>query len=175
MINNLQATEEIMRNKAYELLCFVLAQYDFPILKNPIDEHWCPIIDIRNCEEHRLHEALVSFAALLRVNEDLSDAELQPANRNAVGSVVSKGKSKQLTRKQACNKIIHSNEIRWDLNYADKHPIYEDIYSPELYDIPEGGKYRDPIIHLKGEYQKELWTAHISLLKLICEFNQTIA
>ncbi len=71
-IDNFATNSDVLRRKGHTLLCYILSKYDLNILKDPYGGHRCPIIEMQEYEHEQLHDSLLSFSALMRVNDDIS-------------------------------------------------------------------------------------------------------
>jgi hypothetical protein len=172
-INTLASNNDVLKRKSHTLLCYILAMYDFNMLKNPLDEHWCPVIEIQESEHDQLHDALVSFSAIMRVNDDLlkSFEKHKKGNPSGVGNITyGNDTTKPLTLREACNKIIHCRKYEWNLAYSNEHPIYPE-YDNEMYNIEDWQKYKNPILNVQGKFHDKAWSAEIFILKYILAYG----
>ncbi len=166
--NTLETSLEVLQKKGYNLLSQVFTKYEFMLLKNPIGEYWCPIIAMQEDEDKHIFDSLVSFAAMMRVNDDLSgysDKQLEH-EPNGVGTLTKNGVSEPLSLREACNKIIHASTIEIRLDHLDTHPIYPK-YEEELCDKDDWQKYKNPIISLIGSQHGNDWAAELNLLNYV--------
>jgi len=170
--NNFLSNEDALRRKAHLLLSYVLAKYDLDMLNNPIGEYWCPVIDMQEYENEQLHDALISFSALMRVNDDITGGFKAHKENNAegVGTLNFKETTGPLSLREACNKIIHCTKYEWKLTYSKEHPIYPK-YREELYNIENWQQYKKPMLLVEGELYDNPWTAEVNILKYILAFG----
>ena len=167
--NTLETSAEVLQKKGYELISLVFSKYELSLLKNPIDEYCCPVIQLQKDEDKHIFDSLISFAAMMRVNDDLSqysDKHLEE-NPEGVGSITTKENKEPLSLREACNKIIHAKSVEFKLEYQEEHPLYPN-YDGGLYSKEEWQKYKNPTITLHGDFNGSSWTAEIELINFVC-------
>ena len=111
------------------MMCTMLALYDFPGLYLYSGEYPHndpdPLDELRQFEDADYSENLVMLSSLARANDD-ERGTLKNLEKNfpdGVGNLAENGKTIALTPREACNKVIHANTIRFDLNWSKEHPI----------------------------------------------------
>lgn len=112
----------------------------------------------RNIEISEIHRRLISVAVICRNYDDQAYDDDESTNeiRGRVVGVFLNNKSKDLTFREACNKVIHSTWINFDL--TDISDIFSGYIQPTLY-----------IYGLKGE---EEWKVQLNVDDYIkCAFD----
>ena len=153
-------------------MSYVLTMYDLEVLANPNQEYWCPVIEIQENEKDQVHDALISYAALMRVNDDLNNSfKIHEENSpSGVGTIEYNGTKKPLTLREACNKVIHASSYEWELSYSHDHPLYP-LYSEDLYKVPAGKVYKRPILKLEGKLFDKPWIADVNFLMFVLFYS----
>ena len=148
----------------------MLASYDFPDLyreEYPYHDP-DPLDDLRQFEDTDYSENLVMLSSLARVNDD-ERGILKLLEKNfpeGVGTLTENGKTIALTPREACNKVIHANTIKYELNWSKEHPIWKRFFIKNGYHVE--GNYKDPLIVIEGERQNgTAWKAEINAINFL--------
>ena len=158
--------ERVMR-LGHQLLCVLLAAYDFPNLYRG-DGDPDPLDDLRSLEDSDLSERLVMLAALARANDDehQSLTAVKKVLPDGVGSIEQNGTTKVLTPREACNKIIHANKISIESDWSEEHPIWHKFYKRQNAEMK--GRYKNPRITIIGTAQNgQDWKAEINAINFL--------
>ncbi len=142
----------------YRLICGILASPRLAKLTAPpLDD---PISQLR--DEYELSEAahhLVEIAIYCRTAQD-HFLKLTPLNidwlTNAVGTLKSPATrrgNEPLTFREACHKLIHAEDITWEVvNERGRHQ-----------------RYIKPVVYLYGSKQKKNWRASLDVVLFVKE------
>lgn len=152
---------EILTDKCMNLTAMLLSQYDFVDLSHPVHEHWCPFENFVARFDNIFAKELIELSALARVYVDVDDTF---GSKQIVGSLSEDSRQRNLTFRQACNKIIHARTYKVRLDWSSKHPLDNGGNGYGESDIK---KFKNPIIKTAGTYQKKEWKADIFFLKYI--------
>ncbi len=148
---------ESSREIVHQLASQIVLKYEIEFLKHPLDEYWCTYCQIEENQDDSINKLLATIATMVRINDDLSEM-------NAGAIIVGKldiADDGKLSLREACNKIIHASEYKWDLNYSDEHPVYPQI-NRDLYRIKDGQKFKHPTLSLIGTFKGKKWKADIN-------------
>ena len=155
----------------HRLLCSLFAAYDFedfyrepdPKLRDPD-----PLDDFRQFEDNEMSENLLTLAALARACDDESN-QLANAGRsfpNGVGTLTTLKKVISLTLREACNKVIHANSVRYELARRPENPIWGKWYKDQGHAVSKD--FKVPAIILHGTQQNgESWEARIEMVPFV--------
>lgn len=154
----------------HQLLCALFAAYDFPDLYREKYPHHDPdpLDDLRSLEDSDFSENLVMLSALARANDDEREtlSAVEKALPNGVGTLEENGSTKPLTPRAACNKIIHAETIKYELDWSEEHPIWNRFYKREGAEVR--GKYKNPRITVTGTTQSgREWKAEINAINFL--------
>lgn len=160
-------SDERVTRLGHQLLCVLLAAYDFPNLYRG-DGDPDPLDDLRSLEDSDLSEQLVMLAALARANDD-EQKTLSAVNKvlpDGVGAVEQNGTTKMLTPREACNKIIHAKKISFEPDWTEEHPIWHRFNKRQNAEMK--GKYKNPRITVTGTSQNgQNWKAEINAINFL--------
>jgi len=131
----------------YRLLSIFLSSRGFAELRQGEGEYWEPISHIQECEEDEITRLLLAIAITARVIDDREHKIVDLLSREC-GTIFEFGKDKPLTLREACNKIIHAQKIRFDISETDA-----------------GQAFLNPIIYLYGKREKGVeWKATLDVI-----------
>lgn len=136
----------------HRLVCIFLASKEFANLRDgPSD-----VLDtwdyLQEAEEDEITRILLSVAITARVIDDLANGVFDFVAEDC-GNLEQGSKSKPLSLREACNKIIHASKIRFDVE-----------------DNGAGQAYVTPFIYLYGEKSGVEWRATLDVLKFAREY-----
>jgi hypothetical protein len=142
----------------YRLLCMVVA--DRPIAKLSERSWALPFLQDRYRRSEITH-ALVSSAIALRIWLDQRDSREYDNFKTKCGKLYpnwpkQKNKVDNLTLREACNKIVHADDIRFDIVVPDR------AHNPD-----ENGNYLRPHIYLYGVKGNRRWRAKLSIIEFV--------
>jgi hypothetical protein len=143
----------------YRLLAIVLSDQQIARLGDETRHHQPPVWQLQ--ERFRRGEVvriLISSAVALRASLDQYPKQFKATRKQSCGSLwpswpKNKRKPEMLTLREACNKIIHSDDIRDDLVIPDRK------YNPD-----ETGAYIRPFLYLYGTKDGSRWRAKLSIV-----------
>ena len=163
-------SDEKLVRLAHQMICMMLASYDFPNLyreKYPSHDP-DPLDDLRQFEDADFSENLVMLSALARVNDD-ERGTLKVLEKNfpeGVGVLTEKEKTVALTPREACNKIIHAKNISFELDWSKEHPIWWRFFNRQGVDVK--GDYKNPKLVVEGERQNgNQWKTEINAINFL--------
>jgi hypothetical protein len=163
-------SDERMKRLGHRLLCALFAAYDFPDLyREKFPHHETdPLDEFRALEDSDFSEHLVMLSALARANDDEHQtlATLGKTLPNGVGVLVEEGKTRPLTAREACNKIIHAKTISYELDWSEEHPIWNRFFERQNMEVR--GKYKNPKIKVTGTaHNGRAWEADINAINFL--------
>src|ERR1700754_4925409 len=104
-------------------------------------------------EEYIIQKNLISTAIILRMIDDRFRVNSKNADLHfpSVGKLTIGGEVKVLSLRQACNKIVHSNELKLkvDLNESDN------------------SQFLAPLVIMKGTERNSSWSAELEIPKYV--------
>ncbi len=163
-------SDDRLKRLGHQLLCELFAAYDFPALyRDRFPNHDPdPLDDLRALEDSDFSEQLVMLSALARANDE-EHQTLSAVERvlpNGVGTLEENGTIKPLMPREGCNKIIHAKTISYELDWSEKHPIWNRFYEKEGIDVQ--GRYKNPRIKVTGTTQRgREWKADINAINFL--------
>jgi hypothetical protein len=150
----------------YRLLGIVLSDKKIAALGDEATYHSPPVWQLQDrFRKAEIMRILISSAVALRIlldQGDRRDKRLKIASNKQCGELWenwdrtkrrSKGKSKPLTVRDACNKIIHASDIVDDVVWPN----------PEL-NPDQVGMYIRPFVYLYGAHKGQDWRAKLSII-----------
>src|SRR5215831_13416556 len=144
----------------YRLLAMVLSDQRIAGLGDERDAHVPSVWELQNrfCKAEILR-ILISSAVALRVLLDQDQRQVRHLRKQQCGSLWAswpkdRRKPGVLTLREACNKIIHSEDIRHDEVIPDRR------YNPD-----EVGSYIRPFMYLYGTRRSVDWRAKLSIVE----------
>jgi len=156
----------------HQLLCALLAAYDFPDLYRDRGDYPHhdpdPLDDLRSLEDSDFSENLVMLSALARANDDERQTleAVEKVLPNGVGTLEENGTNKPLTPREACNKIIHAKTISYQLDWSEEHPVWNKFYERQRAVVK--GKFKNPRITATGTTQSgREWKAEINAINFL--------
>lgn len=163
-------SDDRLKSLGHQLLCALFAAYDFPILYREQFLHHepDPLDDFRALEDSEFSERLVMLSALARADDDERQtlSAVGCALPDGVGTLEGNGATKPLTPREACNKIIHAKTIAYELEWSDKHPIWNRFFEKQSVDVR--GRYKNPKIKVTGTTQGgSEWKAEINAINFL--------
>ncbi|MGB7580890.1 MAG: hypothetical protein WBL85_00390 [Sedimentisphaerales bacterium] len=164
---SLHALEESIADQCWKVTSLVLARYDFSELSHPWQEYWCPFIDFCNKFDAFFIKSVLELAAIARVNLDVED--VGTANL-IVGTLTQNNETKDLTFREACNKLIHAMQYEILFDWETKHPLDNGTNG---YFETKLERFKNPKIRTTGKYQSDNWEAVIRFLPFITELKDT--
>ncbi len=160
-------TDETTVKSGYQLLSLLFAAYDFDDLYRDSDPD--PLDDLLQYQDELISEKLVSLSALARVCDDEMDVlkSIEANFPEGVGTLTPENNETiPLSIREACNKVIHANSIKYDFAWSDENPIWSRWYSDQ--GIDNKGEYKTPALVAGGERQNgNKWDARIELVPFI--------
>ncbi len=141
----------------HRLVCIFLASKRFAELRDD-DTPGNDVIDcLQECEEAEITRILLSVAVNARVIDDLQEGVFDFVG-GACGTLTDakKGES-ELSLREACNKIIHAQKVRFDVSENEQH-------------IP----YVNPLIYLYGERNSVEWKAVLDVLEFAKKYVSVV-
>lgn len=96
---------------------------------------------------------MLQSAIAIRLLDDEDEAELEERDPFICGLLNEKDQEKALTLREACNKIIHANQINFDKKFRSEPT--------------EEGAYYLPVAHLYGKKFNKSWKATIDLREFV--------
>lgn len=163
-------SDEKLIRLAHQMICTMLASYDFP---DPYREEYLyhdpdPLDDLRQFEDTDYSENMVMLSALARVNDDERGIlrDLEKNFPEGVGKLTENGSTIALNPREACNKVIHANTIKFELNWSKEHPIWWRFFEKKGYEVE--GNYKNPVIIIEGTRQNgRHWKAEINAINFL--------
>lgn len=133
----------------HRLLSGFLASRNFASLRTPRpDREFDPIFHIQKVEEDEISRLLLNLAIVARVIDDRNNSALNKVGSNC-GQLVKDIATKSeitLSLREACNKIIHAEQISFDRDTVD------------------GKSYLRPTIYLTGKRNDKEWSATLNVI-----------
>jgi hypothetical protein len=163
-------SEDRLKRLGHQLLCALFATYDFPDLYREVFPHHDPdpMDDFRALEDSEFSERLVMLSALARADDDERQtlSSVERVLPDGVGILEENGATKPLTPREACNKIIHAKTISYELDWSDKHPIWNRFYEKQSIQVQR--KFKNPRIKVTGTTQGgREWKADINAINFL--------
>ncbi|MFH1657920.1 MAG: hypothetical protein ABIG35_01280 [Pseudomonadota bacterium] len=135
----------------HRLLAIIFASKSFAELRVGNGEEWDPIDHLQQFEDDEITRILLSVSITARVIDDRYDKvfDLVAGNCGSLFETDEKGTTESgLTLREACNKIIHAQKIRFDISETEATQ-----------------RYLNPIIYLYGERRKgQEWKAVLNVI-----------
>ena len=152
----------------YRLLCSLFAAYDFPVFYRDDDPD--PIDDFLQYSDEEMSENLITLAAIARASDDELGVlkNIESNFPKGVGQLTPEGeKSRPLTIREACNKIIHAKVVEYDLAWSEENPIWDQWFKARGYEVKN--KYKTPALKLEGKHQQndKKWVARVEIVPFI--------
>jgi len=171
MRSGLLINNEPLIKLGHRLLCLFFSLYDFEAFYREPDARTRdtdPLDNFRQFEENEISETLLTLAALARACDDeygLLD-EANKAFPQGVGTLTEDGKVEPLTVREACNKIIHTQALTYDLAKGGVNPIWDKWYKDQDQTIT--GDFKAPAVIIDGKRQNgKDWQARIELVPFV--------
>jgi len=143
----------------YRLLAIVLSDQRIAQLGDETRYHQPPVWQLQDqFRKGEVIRILISSAVALRILLDQHPTEFKKTSMQPCGSLwpswpKNKRKPEVLTLREACNKIVHSEDIKDDLVIPDRR------YNPD-----ELGVYIRPFAYLYGTKDDSRWRAKLSIV-----------
>jgi hypothetical protein len=150
----------------HRILCIAFAMYEWTRLRRDDDPD--PLDKLLEFEEEELTEELLKLSALARANDDRLKIldHATKAFPDGVGTITSKGETKSLSAREACNKIIHARKVRMDFAESDKNPIWENWYRFQGHAVRDN--FKVPALLLDGTHFNGVrWKARVELVQFV--------
>jgi hypothetical protein len=158
-------SDDRLRNIGYRLICSVFAEYEWDKLRRDSDPD---VLDnFLAGSDSEISELLVSLASLARVTDDARDT-LGIASTvfpHGVGALRSRGQDQPLTPREACNKVLHSESVRWHFDTQERNPLYEHYY--QAVGLNFKGTFKAPRAVLAGRLHREEWEANLLVIPFV--------
>jgi hypothetical protein len=143
------------------LVCIFLASKNLAALRKAHPEYPDPLDPLTQSHDDEITRILLTVAIIGRVIDDREEGALDFIADEWCGSLEEQAKDqrimKHLSLRDACNKIIHAKQVRFDL---DKNE--------------DGQTFLNPTIYLYGERQKSGWRATLDVLKFAAQYTRTV-
>jgi hypothetical protein len=109
----------------------------------------------------------VSLASLARVTDDARDTLGAAATvfPHGIGVLTTRGSEQPLTPREACNKILHSESLRWHFETQTHNPLYDNYYRAVGLNIQ--GSFKAPRAVLTGRHRREEWGANLFVVPFV--------
>jgi hypothetical protein len=161
------APDTVIQEEATRLLADVYASYELANYEI-FDDKRDTFYEMHTQLGDRAERALVTLAALARVNDDggFGFAVHEDERPEGVGTLTQKGKEVPLTAREACNKIIHAKFAKLELERSDSHPIHQQLLDR---DFPgQRRNYLRPIMILAGDRANGTeWEAKLDIVQWV--------
>ena len=139
----------------HRLLAIFLASKNFAKLcENYPGQKFDPIYKIQEVEEDEITRILLNLAITARVIDDRESRvfELIGSDCGTLQKNIASIETEILELREACNKIIHANKVRFDMEELNTQ------------------RYLNPIIYLYGSSQGKEWRAQLDVIKFSKEY-----
>jgi hypothetical protein len=141
----------------HRLLAIIFASKRFAELRNGNGETWEPFEHLQQYEDDEITRILLAVSITARVIDDRNEKILDLVARNC-GKLIEineKGTTEiDLSLREACNKIIHAQKIRFDISETETSQ-----------------RYLNPVIYLYGERRKgHEWKALLDVISFAKEY-----
>jgi hypothetical protein len=139
----------------HRLLALFLSSKSFAALRtNFPGEGFDPIYKIQEVEDDEITRLLLNLAITARVIDDRQDHVFERVGSNCGQLEKYDGPNDvgALNLREACNKIIHANKVRFDIEEKVEQP------------------YLNPFIYLYGEQNGKKWKATIDIIAFVKEY-----
>ncbi len=129
----------------HRLLAIFLSSKGFAELRTGIGERWEPFGALQVCEDYEITRILLAVAITFRIIDNRKRTYVPPMGscgilvKNLNNPLI----SEPLTVREACNKIIHADVIKGDLE-----------------DTEDGQVYSNPILYIYGSLNTVQWRRH---------------
>lgn len=141
----------------HRLLAIIFSSKSFAELRTGNGERWEPIEHLQQCEDDEIIRILLAVSITARVIDDRNNKvlDLIAGDCGKLIETTDKGASeKGLSLREACNKIIHAQKIRFDIS-----------------ETAETKKYLNPFIYLYGERHKgSEWKVELDVVAFAKEY-----
>jgi hypothetical protein len=147
------------------LLCAVYAEYEWRTLRRDDDPD---VLDEFLAEsDTTITEMLVTLASLARAADDATDilAHVGKEFPHGVGALRAGDKEQPLTPREACNKVMHAEAMKWDLATSETNPLYERYYRRQGWEVR--GSFKAPRFTLAGKYREQAWEADLEVVPFV--------
>ncbi len=148
---------QILRLDLYRILCHFFASRNFAELSTG-DAAWNPIAELADeFEESEIVRILVATSIYFRIFLDQNSLRGDPSGADSgllTPDLSKPDQSQTLDLREACNKIIHARDVRFDVDYFDG-------YKP----------YLNPELHLYGDKSGVKWKAVIRIVDFVRDIN----
>jgi len=140
------------------LSIFLASQHFAELCTRPPGERFDPIYKIQEVEADEITRILLSVAITARVIDDREGRvfELVGSDCGTLQKDTSADMIEVLDIREACNKIIHADKVRFDVEEMGVQ------------------KYLNPIIYLYGSLQGRNWRAQLDVIKFCKEYVSTV-
>lgn len=148
---------EVAALELHRLLAIFLSSRPFAQLRKGNGERWEAIAHLQQFEDDEITRILLSAAITARVVDDREGGVFQllagPCG-TLIETIDGKNKESPLELREACNKIIHAQKVRFDIE-----------------DTEEGQTYLNPTIYLYGKRASGAgWKATLDVIKFSEEY-----
>ncbi len=141
----------------HRLLAIIFASKNFAELRTGNGETWEPIEHLQQYEDDEITRILLAVSITARVIDDRNDKILDLVARDCgrLFETNEQGTTETgLSLREACNKIIHAQKIRFDVSETETTQTY-----------------LNPIIYLYGERRKgQEWKAVLDVISFAKEY-----
>jgi hypothetical protein len=158
-------SDDTLRRIGYRLLCSVYAEYEWKALRRDDDPD--VLDDFLADSDSEISQLLVSVAALARASDDALDTLSHVAKvfPQGVGTLRTDSGEVPLSPREACNKILHAQALRWDFSVGERNPLYENYYRSRGADVK--GAFKHPMMIVSGELRGKSWEAALDVVPFV--------
>lgn len=158
-------SDDTLRGIGYRLLCSIYAEYEWKSLRRDDDPD--VLDDFLADSDSEISQLLVSLAALARASDDALDTLSNVAKvfPHGVGTLRTESSEAPLSPREACNKILHAQALRWEFQSSERNPLYENYYRSRGADVK--GAFKRPVMIISGELRGKAWEAALDVVPFV--------
>jgi hypothetical protein len=152
-----QPNLETLRSELYQLLATFLASKPIAEAASSEHEHTKQMLDVQNIENDIVARLLLSISVTLRVLDDREEGKLEMLSLYC--GILTKNQNNPadstggMTLREACNKIIHADEVE-----LDRSPL------------AAAHAHLNPYVYLSGSTQQgKPWSASLNVVQFVRE------
>ncbi|MEB8431875.1 hypothetical protein OO007_06515 [Cocleimonas sp. KMM 6892] len=138
-----------IRLDIYRLACYFEANKSFANQNVESNQDLCINRLPREFLEDEVSRILLQSAIIIRILDDESEADKEEKNPFYCGELLFKNSTQQLSLREACNKIVHGQQINFDIEELNGH------------------SYLKPIVYLYGYQGKNDWKATLQIQQFV--------
>lgn len=144
----------------HRLLAIFLSSRSFAELRTGIGEGWEAVEALQSCEEDEITRLLLTVAINFRVIDNRKRDYMPPSKScgTLLKNLRKPTSTSPLTVREACNKILHAQVIRGDLD-----------------DTEDGQVYLNPIMYLYGPPEDVQWKATLNIIDFVKEYVSIVS